>query len=60
MTPLRLSIICSSGTGGQRPSDYVDIELFTFTELAAGSWQARSGTTRYRELRRVHLESLPP
>jgi SAM-dependent methyltransferase len=39
-------------------ADYVDIELFTFTELAAGSWQARSGTTRYRALRRVQLESL--
>lgn len=39
-------------------AEYVDIELFTFTEVAAGSWQARSGTTRYRALRREKLESL--
>jgi hypothetical protein len=36
----------------------VDIELFTFTEDAAGSWRARSGTTRYRALPRAKLESL--
>jgi SAM-dependent methyltransferase len=39
-------------------ADYVDIELFTFTEDAAGSWHARSGTTRYRALERAKLESL--
>jgi hypothetical protein len=38
--------------------EYVDIELFTFTEEAAGSWRARSGTTRYRALRRATLEGL--
>jgi hypothetical protein len=36
----------------------VDIELFTLTETAAGSWQARSGTTRYRALHRARLEAL--
>lgn len=39
-------------------ADYVDIELFTFTEEATGSWRARSGTTRYRALQRAKLESL--
>lgn len=39
-------------------AEYVDIELFTFTEIAAGSWRARSGTTRYRALPRAKLESL--
>ncbi|WP_197497045.1 class I SAM-dependent methyltransferase [Arthrobacter sp. B6] len=38
-------------------AEYVDIELFTFTEEAAGSWRARSGTTRYRALQRSQLES---
>lgn len=37
---------------------YVDIELFTFSEDAAGSWRARSGRTRYRALLRTELESL--
>ena len=41
-----------------RDADYVDIELFTFTEDAAGSWRARSHTTRYRALQRAKLESL--
>ncbi|GGG67439.1 hypothetical protein GCM10011374_34630 [Kocuria dechangensis] len=39
-------------------AEYVDIELFTFTEDTAGSWRARSGTTRYRALPRARLESL--
>jgi hypothetical protein len=39
-------------------ADYVDIELFTFTEDSAGSWRAHSGTTRYRALQRAKLESL--
>ncbi|MFI7481916.1 class I SAM-dependent methyltransferase [Kocuria sp. M1R5S2] len=39
-------------------AEYVDIELFTFTEDAAGSWRARSGTTRYRALSREKLNSL--
>lgn len=44
--------------GWSPDADYVDIELFTLTEDAAGSWRARSGTTRYRALRRAKLESL--
>lgn len=39
-------------------AEYVDIELFTFTEDAAGSWRARSGKTGYRALPRAKLESL--
>jgi glycine/sarcosine N-methyltransferase len=39
-------------------AEYVDIELFTFAEEAAGSWRASSGTTRYRALQRAKLESL--
>ena len=39
-------------------AEYVDIELFTLTETAAGTWQARSGTTRYRALHRATLEAL--
>lgn len=37
---------------------YVDIELFIFSEEAAGSWRTRSGNTRYRALLRAELESL--
>ncbi|RDV11000.1 class I SAM-dependent methyltransferase [Arthrobacter sp. RT-1] len=37
-------------------AEYVDIELFTFTEDAAGSWRARSATTRYRALPRANLD----
>jgi glycine/sarcosine N-methyltransferase len=39
-------------------AEYVDIELFTFTEDAAGSWRARSATTRYRALPRAKLDDL--
>lgn len=39
-------------------AEYVEIELFTFTETAPGTWQARSGTTRYRALRRATLDHL--
>jgi SAM-dependent methyltransferase len=39
-------------------AEYVDIELFTLTENAVGSWHAWSRTTRYRALRRETLESL--
>ncbi|MEX5300600.1 class I SAM-dependent methyltransferase [Kocuria sabuli] len=39
-------------------AEYVDVELFTFTEDAAGSWRARSATTRCRALTRAALESL--
>ena len=39
-------------------AEYVDIELFTFTETAPGTWRARSGTTRYRALRRPTLDHL--
>jgi SAM-dependent methyltransferase len=39
-------------------AEHVDIELFTLTETAAGSWQARSGTARYRALHRATLEAL--
>lgn len=39
-------------------AEYVDIELFTFTEEVSGSWRARSASTRYRALRRAKLESL--
>jgi SAM-dependent methyltransferase len=39
-------------------AEHVDIELFTLTETAAGSWHARSGTTRYRALHRATLEAL--
>ena len=39
-------------------AEYVDIELFTFTETAAGTWHARSDTTRYRALRRATLDQL--
>ncbi len=38
--------------------DYVDIELFTLNETAPGVWQGRSGTTRYRALRRATLENV--
>ena len=37
-------------------AEYVDIELFTLTETAPGAWHARSGTTRYRALRRATLD----
>lgn len=39
-------------------AEFVDIELFTFTETAPGTWHARSGTTRYRALRRATLDRL--
>ena len=39
-------------------AEFVDIELFTFTEGAAGSWQARSRVTRCRALRREPLDGL--
>ena len=39
-------------------AEYVDIELFTFTQTAPGTWHARSGTTRYRALRRATLDHL--
>ena len=39
-------------------AEYADIELFTFTEDAAGSWRARSATTRYRALPRANLDEL--
>ena len=39
-------------------ADFVDIELFTLTETAAESWQARSRTTRYRALQRATLDSM--
>jgi SAM-dependent methyltransferase len=39
-------------------AEYVDIELFTLAETAAGSWQARSATTRYRALHRATIEFL--
>lgn len=38
--------------------EYVDIELFTFTEAAAGAWRAHSAATRYRALQREKLGSL--
>jgi SAM-dependent methyltransferase len=39
-------------------AEYVDIELFTFTEDTGGSWHARSATTRYRAVPRAKLEDL--
>jgi glycine/sarcosine N-methyltransferase len=39
-------------------AEYVDIELFTFIEDAAGSWQTRSRATRYRAIQRATLETL--
>ena len=39
-------------------AEYVDIELFTLTETAPGTWHVRSGTTRYRALRRATLDHL--
>ncbi|GAB5077146.1 class I SAM-dependent methyltransferase [Arthrobacter sp. AD-310] len=39
-------------------AEYVDIELFTFTEVEAGSWRAHSRGTRYRALGRAKLEAL--
>ena len=38
--------------------EFVDVEPFTFTETAAGSWHARSSATRYRALQRATLERL--
>lgn len=35
-----------SGMAVSADAEYVDIELFTFTEDAAGLWRAHSGTTR--------------
>jgi SAM-dependent methyltransferase len=49
-----------SGQAWQWSADgeYVDIELFTFTEETVGSWRASSRTTRYRALERAKFESL--
>jgi glycine/sarcosine N-methyltransferase len=49
-----------SGQAWQWSSDgeYVDIELFTFTEDTSGSWQATSAAIRYRALLRATLERL--
>lgn len=38
--------------------EYIDIELFTFTEDTPGAWQARSRTTQFRALQREKLGSL--
>lgn len=38
--------------------EFVDVELFTFTEDTPGAWQARSRSTRFRALQREKLESL--
>ena len=38
--------------------EYLDIELFTFTEQTAGSWSTRSRSTRYRALLRSTLDRL--
>lgn len=39
-------------------AEYVDIELFTFIEDGAGSWQTRSRATRYRALQRASIDRL--
>ena len=39
-------------------AEFVDLELFTFTEAATGKWHARSHTTRYRALQRGTLDRL--
>jgi SAM-dependent methyltransferase len=53
---------CSRHGSGQSwrwtaDGEFVDIELFTLVEHAAGSWEAKSGTTRYRALQRSTFDS---